>query len=70
MKFRNVTDDALRVESLGVTVEPGCQTPDLDRAQAAGFAQQSDKWCAVKAPVKAAAKKPPAAKPSTTEVKE
>ena len=66
MRFRNVTDDALRVESLGVTVEPGCQTPDLDKAQAAGFKGQADVWAPV-APPKA---KAPAAKPATTEVKE
>ena len=66
MKFRNVTDDALRVESLGVTVEPGCQTPDLDKAQAAGFKGQGDVW----APVATPAPKKAAAKPATVESKE
>ena len=50
MKFRSVTGDALTITSLGVTVEPGCQTPDLDKAQAAGFTQQKDVWAAVDPP--------------------
>lgn len=47
MKFRNSTEDARDVPSLGITVEPGGTTPDLDDDQAAGFIGQAEVWSAV-----------------------
>lgn len=47
MKFRNVTDDARWVPSLGVTVPPGETTPDLEGDVAYGFVGQVDVWSAV-----------------------
>lgn len=47
MKFRNSTDDARDVPSLGITVDPGETTPDLDEDQAAGLIGQADVWSAV-----------------------
>lgn len=44
MKFRNKTDDALVVPSLGVIVEAGDTTRDLSKSEAAGFELQADVW--------------------------
>ena len=56
MKFRNATSQALLVPALGVTVEPGDTTPDLDDEQAAGFIGQADVWSAVGKEAKSAQK--------------
>jgi hypothetical protein len=48
MRFRNITDDARDVPSLGVCVEAGGLTPELDKEQAAGFTGQTEVWASEK----------------------
>lgn len=50
MQFTNLTNGALKVPSLGFTVEAGEQTPILTDDQAAGFAMQTDIWGTYTAP--------------------
>lgn len=47
MKFRNVSDDARDIPALGVTVEPGETTPELEDDVAEGFVGQAEVWAAV-----------------------
>lgn len=70
MKFRNVTDDARDVPALGVTVEPGEATPDLDKDQAVGFIGQVEVWAAVGSEAKTEQKKEADKQSAPTEVKE
>lgn len=50
MKFRNITTDTHELRGLGVSVEPGETTPELD--DGAGFVLQTDVWAAVGADAK------------------
>jgi hypothetical protein len=48
MKFRNATDETLRVPTLGVSVPQGETTPEIeDEGVIAGFIHQVERWVAV-----------------------